>query len=58
VEPDYAPGALPVQAETAIGRLEAEWDGFVEGQDLTGLDRDRVRDTGRRFLEEAQAESA
>lgn len=58
VEPDYAPGALPIQAETAIGRLEAEWDGFVEGQDLAGLDRDRVRDTGRRFLEEAQAESA
>jgi hypothetical protein len=58
VEPDYAAGALPVQADATIGRLEAEWDGYVEGQDLTGLDRDRVRDTGRRFLQEAQAESA
>jgi hypothetical protein len=58
VEPDYALGALPVQAEPTIGRLEAEWDGYVEGQDLTGLDRDRVRDTGRRFLEEAQAGTA
>lgn len=57
VEPDYALGALPVQADSTIGRLEAEWDGYVEGQDLVGLDRDRVRDTGRRFLEAAQAES-
>ncbi|HYZ10902.1 MAG TPA: hypothetical protein VE962_03310, partial [Actinomycetota bacterium] len=58
VEPDYALGALPVQAEATIGHLEAEWDGYVEGQDLTGLERDRVRDTGRRFLEEAQADTA
>lgn len=57
VEADYALGALPVQAGTAIGRLEAEWDGYVEGQDLAGLDRDRVRDTGRRFLESAQADT-
>ncbi len=56
VEPDHAPGALPVQAGPTIGRLEAEWDGYVEGQDLAGLDRDRVRDTGRRLLEAAQAE--
>jgi DNA repair exonuclease SbcCD nuclease subunit len=57
VEPDYALGALPVQADATIGGLEAEWDGYVEGQDLAGLDRERVRDTGRRFLEAAQAES-
>ncbi|MGH2546465.1 MAG: metallophosphoesterase family protein [Actinomycetota bacterium] len=56
VEPDYALGALPVQADATIGRLETEWDGYVEGQDLAGLDRERVRDTGRRFLEAAQAE--
>jgi Calcineurin-like phosphoesterase len=57
VEPGYALGALPVQAATTIGRLEAEWDGYVEGQDLAGLERDRVRDTGRRFLEAAQSET-
>jgi hypothetical protein len=55
-EPDYTPGALPVQGGPRIGRLEAEWDAFVEGQDLAGLDRDRVRGTGRRFLEQAQSE--
>jgi Calcineurin-like phosphoesterase len=57
VEPGYALGALPVQAATTIGRLEAEWDGYVEGQDLAGLERERVRDTGRRFLETAQSET-
>ncbi len=57
VEPDYSVGALPVQAGSSIGRLEAEWDGYVEGQDLTGLRRERVRDTGRRFLEAAQADT-
>jgi DNA repair exonuclease SbcCD nuclease subunit len=57
-EPDYSFGALPVQGGPAIGRLEAEWDTYVEAQDLAGLDRDRVRDTGRRYLEQAQAEVA
>jgi hypothetical protein len=56
VEPDYTLGALPVQGGPRIGRLEAEWDAFVEGQDLAGLDRDRVRGTGRRFLEQALSE--
>lgn len=56
-EPDYALAALPVQGGSHIGRLEAEWDGYVEGQDLAGLERDRVRDTGRGFLEAAQAET-
>jgi DNA repair exonuclease SbcCD nuclease subunit len=58
IEPDFGAGALPVQGGTDIGGLEIEWDTFVEGQDLSGLDRGRVRETGRRFLEEAQAESA
>ena len=58
VEPDFGGGALPVQGGTEIGGLEGEWDRFLEGQDLSGLDRDRVRDTGRMFLEEAQAETA
>lgn len=57
VEPDFGSGALPVQGAPDIGGLEIEWDRFVEGQDLTGLDRERVRDSGRRFLEDAQAEA-
>jgi hypothetical protein len=58
VEPDFGAGALPVQGGTDIGGLEAEWDRFLEVQDLAGLERDRVRDTGRKFLEEAQAETS
>jgi DNA repair exonuclease SbcCD nuclease subunit len=58
IEPDFGGGALPVQGGTDIGGLEVEWDRFLEGQDLAGLERDRVRDTGRKFLEEAQAETA
>jgi DNA repair protein SbcD/Mre11 len=57
VVPDYSAGALAVQGSPQIGRLEAEWDGFVERQDLAGLDRDRVRTTGRRFLVEAEEEA-
>lgn len=56
VEPERALGALPVQGGPEIGRLEVEWEGYVERQDLAGLERDRVRDTGLRFLEGAQAE--
>jgi hypothetical protein len=57
IEPDYGLEALSVQGAPEIGGLEIEWDRFVEAQELTGLDRDRVRDTGRRFLEEAQTEA-
>lgn len=58
VEPDFGAAALAVQGGAEIGRLEAEWDTYVEGQDLAGLDRDRVRTTGLGFLEEAQREPA
>jgi DNA repair exonuclease SbcCD nuclease subunit len=58
VEPQYGAAALGVQGAPEIGRLEVEWDGYVERQDLSGVSRERVRDTGRRFLEEAQAEAS
>src|SRR5919106_912316 len=57
VEPVYGAAALAVQGAPEIGRLETEWDGYVEGQDLAGLDRERVRVIGRRYLEEAKPES-
>jgi DNA repair exonuclease SbcCD nuclease subunit len=57
VEPDWGAAALPVQGAPEVGGLEIEWDRYVEGQDLAGLDRDRVRSTGRRFLEEARTEA-
>jgi DNA repair exonuclease SbcCD nuclease subunit len=57
VEPVYGAAALAVQGGPEIGRLETEWDAYVEGQDLAGLDRDRVRVTGRRYLEQAKTET-
>jgi DNA repair exonuclease SbcCD nuclease subunit len=57
-EPDFGAQALAVQGGPMIGSLEQEWSGYVDMQDLAGLDRERVRDTGTRFLEDAQAEVA
>jgi len=57
VQPDYTAEALAVQGGAEIGRVEAEWEAFVERQDLAGLDRDRVRSTGLRFLEAARTET-
>jgi DNA repair exonuclease SbcCD nuclease subunit len=57
VEPDFGAAALAVQGAPQIGRLEVEWDAFVEAQDLAGLDRERVRVTGTRYLEDAQKET-
>ena len=31
--------------------LGGQWDGYLEGQDLTGLDRDRVRRLGHDYIE-------
>jgi DNA repair protein SbcD/Mre11 len=55
-EPDFAAEALAVQGGPEIGRLEAEWDTYVERQDLAGLDRDRVRATGKELLVAAESE--
>jgi DNA repair protein SbcD/Mre11 len=56
-EPDFGSEALPVQGGSQIGSLESEWASFVERQDLTGLDRDRVVTLGAEFLEAAKGET-
>jgi DNA repair exonuclease SbcCD nuclease subunit len=33
--------------------LQSQWEGYVTGQDLTGLDRDRVRTLGHEYLDRA-----
>ena len=57
VEPDFGAAPSAVQGGIEIGSLETEWGGFVEQQDLAGLDRERVRATGARFLEAARGEA-
>jgi len=58
VEPDYGPEALALQGGPTVGSLEQEWSDYVEVQELAGLDRPRIVETGRRFLEEARGEAA
>jgi DNA repair exonuclease SbcCD nuclease subunit len=56
VEPDFGAQALAVQGGPIIGSLEQEWSGYVEMQDLAGLDRDRVVSIGTRFLQDAKGD--
>jgi DNA repair exonuclease SbcCD nuclease subunit len=52
LEPSYVSAALRAALPTVTG-LGAQWDGYLTGQDLTGLDRERVRLLGRDYLDEA-----
>jgi DNA repair exonuclease SbcCD nuclease subunit len=52
LEPLYISSALHAELPTVSG-LGAQWDGYLTGQDLTGLDRERVRDLGHGYLERA-----
>jgi predicted phosphodiesterase len=52
LEPSFVAAALPAELPTVSG-LGAQWDGYVAGQDLTGLDRDRVRQLGHEYLDQA-----
>jgi DNA repair exonuclease SbcCD nuclease subunit len=57
VEPDFGAEALAVQGGPEVGSLEQEWVGYVEMQDLAGLERERVVALGARFLQQAQGET-
>jgi hypothetical protein len=52
LEPSFIAGAIHAELPTVSG-LGAQWDGYVAGQDLTGLDRDRVRLLGHEYLDRA-----
>ena len=52
LEPSFVAAALPAELPTVSG-LGAQWDGYVAGQDLTGLDREQVRRLGHEYLEQA-----
>ena len=57
VEPDYGPEALALQGGPTVGSLEQEWSDYVDVQELAGLDRPRIVDLGKRFLEDARGEA-
>ena len=49
LEPQFLAAAAHASLPT-IADLGAQWDGYVAGQDLTGLDRDRVRRLGHEYI--------
>jgi DNA repair exonuclease SbcCD nuclease subunit len=52
LEPSFVAPAMHAELPTVSG-LGAQWDSYVGGQDLTGLDRDRVRLLGHEYLDRA-----
>jgi DNA repair protein SbcD/Mre11 len=57
VERELGAAAMAVQGSPRIASLEDEWTGYVEMQDLAGLDRERVVSLGARFLADAKGET-
>jgi DNA repair exonuclease SbcCD nuclease subunit len=49
LEPQFLATTVPANLPT-IADLGAQWDGYLEGQDLTGLDRARVRSLGHDYI--------
>ena len=52
LEPLYVAAALRTELPS-VTSLQSQWDGYLTGQDLTGLDRDRVRTLGHDYLDRA-----
>jgi hypothetical protein len=57
LEPVFATSALPVGALPELTTIGAQWDGYVEAQDLTGYDKAWIRDRGRDELARAVEEA-
>ncbi|MGH9107664.1 MAG: metallophosphoesterase family protein [Acidimicrobiales bacterium] len=52
LEPQFQDVAVPAELPR-VETLGGQWDSWLGHQDLTGLDRDRVKDLGRKYLEDA-----
>jgi DNA repair exonuclease SbcCD nuclease subunit len=52
LEPQFQDVALPAELPR-VETLGGQWGSWLSHQDLTGLDRDRVRELGQRYLEDA-----
>lgn len=56
LEPQFAATTLHAELPTVEG-LGAQWEGYLGGQDLTGLDRDRVVRLGHEYIQAAIEEA-
>jgi DNA repair protein SbcD/Mre11 len=52
LEPLYVATTMRTELPTTTS-LQSQWEGYVKGQDLTGLDRARVQTLGHDYLERA-----
>jgi DNA repair protein SbcD/Mre11 len=52
LEPQFQDVAVPAELPR-VETLGGQWDSWLTQQDLTGLDRDRVKGLGRHYIEEA-----
>ena len=52
LEPQFQDVAVPAELPR-VETLGGQWDSWLTQQDLTGFDRERVRELGRHYLEEA-----
>jgi DNA repair exonuclease SbcCD nuclease subunit len=52
LEPQFLATNMAADAVT-INDLDAQWDRYLQGQDLTGLDRDHVRGMGHDYIRSA-----
>jgi DNA repair protein SbcD/Mre11 len=49
VEPQFLSTSMHAELPT-MANLSGQWEGYLDGQDLTGLDRDRVRRLGHDYI--------
>jgi DNA repair protein SbcD/Mre11 len=49
LEPQFVSTTMHAELPT-MTNLGGQWDGYLQGQDLTGLDRDRVRALGHQYI--------
>jgi DNA repair exonuclease SbcCD nuclease subunit len=49
LEPQFLATSMHAELPT-MTNLSGQWDGYIDGQDLTGLDRDRVRRLGHDYI--------
>jgi DNA repair exonuclease SbcCD nuclease subunit len=57
LEPDFASSRTNVELPD-LASLPVQWANYVDGQDLAGFDRDRIRDRGDEYLARAVEEAA
>jgi len=50
IHPTFADAAGPADVLPELESMPARWDSYLEGQDLTGYDRERIRGQGHDYL--------